>query len=166
MRKDHTNSKHGRHGKRMFGYGDLRLMVLSLASQQPRHGYEIIKCIKDQFDGAYVPSPGAVYPTLDWLADMGFVTITLESSGRKLAQISDAGTAFLEANRETADELWQRKPPANRRNAPPEIMTAMDALKLAIKGFLSVDDSRTAVTTIAQRIETMAAELLPKDPHE
>ena len=47
---------------RMLGDGDLRLIVLALLSEQPRHGYDIIKALEERSHGAYSPSPGVVYP--------------------------------------------------------------------------------------------------------
>ena len=49
---------------RFFAHGDLRLVILDLIAEKPRHGYEIIKAIEDRVGGAYSPSPGTVYPTL------------------------------------------------------------------------------------------------------
>ena len=51
-------------GGRIFGPGDLRLMLLALIAEKPRHGYELIKEIEQKFGGAYSPSPGSIYPTL------------------------------------------------------------------------------------------------------
>ena len=66
------HSRHGRHGRggglgRFFAHGDLRLVILHLIAEKPRHGYEIIKAIEEQVAGAYSPSPGVIYPTLTLL---------------------------------------------------------------------------------------------------
>lgn len=60
-------------GKRMFGAGRLRLLLLELIGQQGRHGYELIKAVEELTGGRYAPSPGAVYPTLAMLADEGLI---------------------------------------------------------------------------------------------
>ena len=60
-----------RGGGRMFGHGDLKLLLLALIEQQPRHGYELIRIIEDMFHGHYSPSPGAIYPTLTMLEELG-----------------------------------------------------------------------------------------------
>ena len=52
---------------RMFGSGELRLALLALINEEPRHGYELIRAIEDMTGGGYAPSPGAVYPTLQML---------------------------------------------------------------------------------------------------
>ena len=63
----------GRHGRsgRMFQHGDLRLLVLALIAEAPRHGYELIREIEARLGGAYAPSPGVVYPTLTMLEELG-----------------------------------------------------------------------------------------------
>lgn len=63
----------GRRRGRMFGSGELRLTLLKLVGDEPRHGYELIKAIEELTGGAYAPSPGAVYPTLQLLADEGAI---------------------------------------------------------------------------------------------
>src|SRR4051794_35596793 len=65
-------SRHGGHGRRsgrIFDHGELRLVVLGLISERPRHGYEIIKAIEDRVAGTYSPSPGVIYPTLTLLGE-------------------------------------------------------------------------------------------------
>src|SRR5882757_3447872 len=59
----------GRHGGRLFDYGDLRILILAMIAERPRHGYELIKAIEERFGGSYSPSPGVIYPTLSWLVD-------------------------------------------------------------------------------------------------
>ncbi len=90
----------GHHGRRA-GRGDIRAAVLLLLAEQPRHGYELIREISERTDGAWTPSPGAIYPALSLLEDEGLVTIAAEG-GRKLASLSDAGRAYVTAH---ADEI-------------------------------------------------------------
>ena len=68
----------GRHGRgggrgRMFGSGELRLVLLKLIADEPRHGYDLIRAIEEMTHGDYAPSPGVVYPTLTMLQDMGLI---------------------------------------------------------------------------------------------
>jgi len=72
----------------------VRTAVLLLLGQQPMHGYQIIQAITERTQGAWRPSPGAVYPTLAQLEDEGLVAITAEG-GRKLAELTDAGRDHL-----------------------------------------------------------------------
>ncbi|QEW23566.1 Transcriptional regulator YqjI (plasmid) [Marinibacterium anthonyi] len=127
---------HGHRGrsKRVFDYGELRLLILAMIAERPRHGYEIIKEIEDRFEGRYSPSPGVVYPTFSWLEDMGYATIEPDSNGRKLSRITREGEAFLVANRKAADELLVRELPQVRPDdIPRQIVDAMDGLKAALR---------------------------------
>ena len=87
----------GRRGRggRFFDQGDLRLVILALLAEQPRHGYEIIKAIEERLGGAYAPSPGVVYPTLTWLEELGYAEVQSAQGNRKLYAITAEGRAFL-----------------------------------------------------------------------
>src|SRR3982751_4377356 len=77
---------HGRGGRsglaRFFAQGDLRLVILHLIAEKPRHGYELIKAIEERVAGAYSPSPGVVYPTLTLLEELGYVTVSTGDSAK------------------------------------------------------------------------------------
>ena len=64
--------------RRMLAQGDLRLLALALIAQAPRHGYEIIKLLEEKTADWYSPSPGIVYPTLTYLEEAGYVTVSAE----------------------------------------------------------------------------------------
>lgn len=85
----------------VFGHGRLRLYLLKLLDEQPRHGYDIIRSLEDRFMGVYAPSAGTIYPRLSRLADEGLVEHEV-SEGKKVYRLTDAGRAEL-ADR--ADEL-------------------------------------------------------------
>ena len=93
---------------RMFEQGDLRYVVLRLLEEKPRHGYEIIKALEERFGGAYAPSPGVVYPTLQLLEDLGYARIMPGAEGKKVYEITDAGRAHLAENRVTVDSIFDR----------------------------------------------------------
>jgi DNA-binding PadR family transcriptional regulator len=95
-------------GGRMFEQGDLRYVVLRLLEEKPRHGYEIIKALEERFNGAYAPSPGVVYPTLQLLDDLGYARVLPGAEGKKVYEITDAGRAYLAENRETVDSIFDR----------------------------------------------------------
>ena len=80
----------------VFGHGRLRLYLLKLLAEEPRHGYDVIRALEDRFMGLYAPSAGTVYPRLSRLADEGLVTVT-EEDGRKIYAITDAGREELAA---------------------------------------------------------------------
>jgi DNA-binding PadR family transcriptional regulator len=87
---------------KMLADGDLRLIVLALLAEAPRHGYEIIKAIEEKSSGIYSPSPGVVYPTLTYLEEAGYASATSEGN-KKIYAITEQGRAHLEENREVAD---------------------------------------------------------------
>lgn len=91
----------GRGGGRPFDHGELRLVVLALIAEQPRHGYEIIKAIEERFGGSYTPSPGVVYPTLTMLEEIGHATVE-ETGGKKQYTITEAGREYLAQNKAAA----------------------------------------------------------------
>ncbi|WP_222598562.1 PadR family transcriptional regulator [Lentzea tibetensis] len=74
----------------------MRAAVLHLLAERPMHGYEMIQEIARRTDGQWTPSPGSIYPTLQMLADEGFVTST-EEGGKKLFSLTDIGTTEGEA---------------------------------------------------------------------
>jgi DNA-binding PadR family transcriptional regulator len=153
----------GRHGRRsdptdlelrrFFAHGDLRLVILQLIAGKPRHGYEIIKEIEERVAGAYSPSPGVIYPTLTLLEELGYVAVSPGEGARKLHEITDAGRAFLTANRPSVDALFARMEQASQARGggtAPQILRAMENLRLALRlrlghGPLS-EEQVTAVT--------------------
>ena len=92
---------------KMLASGDLRLIILALLSEKPRHGYEIIKAIEEHSSGVYSPSPGMVYPALTYLEELGYAAS--ESDGtKKLFRITEAGTAHLNENRASVEETLEQ----------------------------------------------------------
>lgn len=98
----------GRQLKRMFDHGDLRVLLLSMISKKPSHGYEIIREIDEASSGLYVPSPGVIYPTLTLLEEQDLLVATIAEKGRKNYSITSEGTAFL-AEHQDIDVNIQRK---------------------------------------------------------
>ncbi|MGV8970497.1 MAG: PadR family transcriptional regulator, partial [Microbacteriaceae bacterium] len=82
-------------GMRM-GRGDVRAAVLALLTEKPMHGYQIIQEISERSGGAWKPSPGSVYPTLQLLTDEGLISVE-ESNGRKTYTLTEEGRAVAEA---------------------------------------------------------------------
>lgn len=79
----------------VFGHGRLRLYLLKLLAEAPRHGYEVIRLLEERFQGLYAPSAGTVYPRLAKLEAEGLVSHSTEGGGRKVYSITDAGRAEL-----------------------------------------------------------------------
>jgi DNA-binding PadR family transcriptional regulator len=137
-RHEERGHRHGRrHGRaRLFDYGDLRLVILALIAERPRHGYELIKAIEDRLGGAYAPSPGVVYPTLAMLEDLGHVAVAPAEGGRKLHSITPAGQEHLAASAAPLAALFARMDEAAREQGnapPPAIVRAMENVKTALR---------------------------------
>ena len=79
-------------GSSRMGRGDVRVAILALLAEQPMHGYQIIQQIEERSGGAWKPSPGSVYPTLQLLTDEGAVEVE-EEGGRKTYSLTEAGRA-------------------------------------------------------------------------
>ncbi|HEY55479.1 MAG TPA: PadR family transcriptional regulator [Dehalococcoidia bacterium] len=94
----------GRWRESSFQKGDLKYVILDLIKDKPRHGYEIIRELEELSHGFYTPSPGAVYPTLQMLEEMGY-TSAAERDGKKIYTITEAGLKFLDERKDSADEV-------------------------------------------------------------
>jgi DNA-binding PadR family transcriptional regulator len=136
----------------------LRYVLLRLISEQPRHGYELIKAIEERFGGLYSPSPGVVYPTLTLLEELGYIRPDSTDGPRKQYTVTPEGTAFLAANSAVVDQIFARMAEITRAyggGPAPEIRRAMRNLEAALtirlgRGPLNADEVRT-VTAILDR---------------
>jgi DNA-binding PadR family transcriptional regulator len=98
--------RHGR--RRLFDRAELRLLLLKLIAEQPRHGYDLIKAMEGLSGGHYSPSPGVVYPALAMLADEGLVAERESEDQRRQFAITAAGEAVLAEESAAADEAFAR----------------------------------------------------------
>ena len=96
---------HGFRAGRKLGAEDLQLLILALLAEKPAHGYEIIKALGERSGGFYSPSPGMVYPALTYLEEIGHASVEPDGT-KKLYRITDAGRAYLEANRSAVDTIF------------------------------------------------------------
>ncbi len=126
----------GRRRRRMFGSGELRLVLLKLLADEPRHGYELIKAIEDLTEGAYAPSPGTIYPTLSLLEDEGAITQAAGDETRKAYEATDAGRTELEERADEVEALFERLSghgEHRRAYATPEMFRALGNLAGVLK---------------------------------
>ena len=135
----HEHHRGGRRDGRPFDYGELRLVILGMIAEQPRHGYELIKAIEERMGGSYSPSPGVIYPTLAYLEEAGHATVAASEGARKQYAITPEGEAFLAANRAAVDAVFARLIPSDsgRSGVAPQIIRGMENLKLALRLRLS-----------------------------
>ncbi|HXG82271.1 MAG TPA: PadR family transcriptional regulator, partial [Sphingomicrobium sp.] len=150
--------------QRMFEGGELRLVLLKLLADQPRHGYELIKAIEEMTEGEYAPSPGVVYPTLTMLDDMGLIAEKKSKDAKKIYEATDEGRAHLEENSEEVEELIERLEGHGhhrRRGQRPEIGRAIGNLMTALRNRIAhegwndrlLDEVVDILDDAAQRIE-------------
>jgi DNA-binding PadR family transcriptional regulator len=125
----------GRRARRMFESGELRLVLLKLIADEPRHGYDLIRAIEDLTGGEYAPSPGVVYPTLTLLQDMGLIEEAAGEGARKPFQITEEGRAHLEERADEVESLFERLAdlkPSGGSMAGPAIGRAVKNLMTAL----------------------------------
>ncbi|HEV2918026.1 MAG TPA: PadR family transcriptional regulator, partial [Actinomycetota bacterium] len=132
----------------VFSHGRLRLYLLKLLEESPRHGYDVIRLLEDRFMGLYAPSPGTIYPRLQRLEAEGLVTQSQEG-GRKVYQITDAGRQELASRREELDELET------------EISGSVHGLAREIR-----DEVRGSVRDLKQELRQAAREMRREQRHE
>jgi DNA-binding PadR family transcriptional regulator len=96
----------GRRG-RFFEAGEVRLAILSLLADGPKHGYQLMKEMKDRSGGIYNASAGSVYPTLQQLEDEGLIEAT-QQNGRRVYHLTDAGRDELAKDPESVRRIWER----------------------------------------------------------
>ena len=115
----------------VFAHGSLRLYLLALLEERPRHGYELIQALSDRFGGTYSPSAGTIYPRLSKLEEEGLVSKSTD--GRKTVyEITDAGRAELDARRGELDGIENEVTDSVRRLADgvrAEVNDAMRSLR-------------------------------------
>ncbi|WHX50672.1 PadR family transcriptional regulator [Paenibacillus woosongensis] len=85
-------------GRRFFERGKFKFALLELLASEPMHGYQLIKTMEEKTGGLYSPSPGSVYPNLQWLEDMQLIGST-EKDGKKLYHITNEGRTYLQEQR-------------------------------------------------------------------
>jgi DNA-binding PadR family transcriptional regulator len=112
----------------VFSHGRLRLYLLKLLNEGPRHGYELIRLLENRFHGLYAPSAGTIYPRLQRMEADGLITHTAEG-GRKVYEITPAGFAELQRR---ARELESLEADINASLA--DLSTLADEVEQGVRG--------------------------------
>jgi DNA-binding PadR family transcriptional regulator len=154
----------GRRGAgRIFGPGDLRLILLALIAEKPRYGYELIKEVERQFGGTYSPSPGSVYPTLTLSEEIGHVRAIAHEGAKRRFEITSEGREFLAENKIDLDGVAARMGFAGRamsESLPPSIIfQAMHTLQSALlfhRGEWSDKEARRVCDIIDEAAEAIS----------
>jgi len=156
--------RHGGGHRRMFEHGDLKILVLALLENEARHGYELIKEIETLSGGAYAPSPGVIYPLLTMLEELGLTQLEALEGAKKRYSLTPDGHEHLAAKRSESELLLrklQEQQQVSHRGRAPQIVRAMENLKLALRlrmerGPMSdaqLQDVAAAIDAAAQAIE-------------
>jgi DNA-binding PadR family transcriptional regulator len=127
----------------MFDGGELRLVLLKLIADQPRHGYDLIREIEEMTGGAYVPSPGVVYPTLALLDEMDLVAEQASEGAKKLFAVTPAGEAYLDEHAGEVEALIARLTHIGERRQRADgapIRRAMGNLRSVLQNRLGRDE--------------------------
>jgi DNA-binding PadR family transcriptional regulator len=164
----HRGGERGRRqgGRRMFDGGELRLVLLKLIADQPRHGYDLIRAIEEMTGGHYAPSPGVVYPTLTMLLDMGYIEEAPAEGARKLFRVTEEGQGYLAAKAQEVEGLLERLTAVGareRRHGATPVGRAMANLGAVIGQRLhredlahdTLHDMAAIIDEAAQRIERL-----------
>ena len=161
-----SGGRRGRRARRMFEGGELRLVLLKLIADEPRHGYDLIRAIEELTGGEYAPSPGVVYPTLTLLQDMGLIEEAPGKAARKPFQITGEGRAHLEERAEEVEALFERlndlKPHESSMHGSP-VWRAMRNLGVALRSRMTQGDVTedtmhelaALIDEFAQRVERL-----------
>jgi DNA-binding PadR family transcriptional regulator len=158
----------GRGGRRrrVFDQGELRLVLLKLIADQPRHGYELIRAIEELTGGVYVPSPGVVYPTLTMLHEMAQIEEAASGGARKAFAITPDGAQHLASRQAEVEALFERLAQlanARERTDGGPIRRAMQNLKMVLINRLereelpaeTVHQAAAILDEAAQKIERL-----------
>ncbi len=155
----------GRRG-RMFDGSELRLVLLKLIADEPRHGYDLIREIETMTGGAYAPSPGVIYPTLTLLDEMGFIEEQRSEGAKKRFAATETGRSHLADNAEQVEALIARLKALGEhreRTDSAPVRRAMIGLKIALgerfgRGDASQDmahEVAALIDELAQKVERM-----------
>lgn len=169
--------RHHRHGHRHHGRpwwtealgdpppraerGEIRYLVLEAIASQPRHGYEIIQHIEDRARGAYRPSAGVIYPTLQMLEDLGHAVLD-EQSGRKVYQITDAGRADLDAHRDSVEQFYERFEPDEWDDPADDIRELMHTVRRLLGTFRRATRRGRMAPDVVRSVRDILEEALRK----
>lgn len=166
---------------RMLGDGDLKLIVLALLAEQPRHGYDVIKALEEHSHGAYSPSPGIVYPTLTFLEEAGYADATSEGN-KKVYAITGAGRKHLADNRESVDMIlsgmkrigekiararaWFYRHEDGGANDIPGVIAEVNDARRALKSAIAekLDAPEAEQRRVAEILRGAAADIRGDDP--
>ena len=148
---------------RLFEAGHMKLVVLHLISLAPKHGYEIIKEIGEIVGGGYTPSAGTIYPTLNYLEDMQFISAEKIEGDRKQYSITQTGVEHLNAQQAQVENIlgrFETRREIQNNQQYIDIHRAMENLKTSLRLKLKNSEiNAEEVRLIAERIDQAAVNI-------
>lgn len=159
--RHHGMDRHGGSRRRMFEGGELRLVLMLLCEDTPRHGYDFIREIETRTGGAYAPSPGVIYPTLTLLEDLAHVEARTDGA-RKLYALSETGRARLAENRAQAEAALERLDHLRLRAQATDrgpVFRAMNTLKSVLHDKLGESPDKDLVFAVADLVDEAARKI-------
>src|SRR6266446_6393590 len=156
-----------RRRRQWFEAGDMKYVILKLLRDKPRHGYEVMKELEDQLRGCYSPSPGTVYPTLQWLEDEGLV-VGKDVEGKKVYEITDTGRTFLDEHKDIVEDIFDRVTETVERTVGGSMVEVNRALGQLVKAVYrtgwkaETDAARKGVAEILAKATAEIQELAKK----
>ena len=150
--------------------GDVRTAILLLLAEEPRNGYQLMQEIEERSEGAWRPSPGSIYPALQQLEDEGLVR-TVETDGRKLFELTDAGREFVAERDEDLLAPWEEMTGGMSDEAA-EAANVMRGLAMAFAQVMQagnkaqMDEATKALAETRRRLYAILAEDAPVEDDE
>jgi len=145
--------------------GDVRTAILLLLAEEPRNGYQLMQEIEERSEGVWRPSPGSVYPALQQLEDEGLVR-TVETDGRKLFELTDAGKKFVDERDEDLPTPWDEMT-GGVSDESAEAASVMRGLAMAFAQVMQagnkaqMDEATKALSETRRRLYAILAEDAP-----
>ncbi|MGH9020399.1 MAG: PadR family transcriptional regulator [Acidimicrobiales bacterium] len=133
----------GGRGARRQRRGDVRAAILLLLEESPRNGYQLIRELSDRSDGAWRPSPGSIYPTLQQLEDEGLIAVDPQESG-KTYRLTESGHALVNEERDRLGRPWEDAA-AEQGDATAQMMSTLRQVVMAVRQVaIAASDDQTA----------------------
>ena len=155
----HHGGGHGRRGGRARR-GESKFLLMDALQDSPKHGYEIIKSLEERSGGQYAPSPGVVYPTMQFLAEAGLVRAE-QKGERRVFHLTDEGKQELVAHADEVAEFWSQftQSGAAARTEIGFLEEELEALARTVRGEMHGDPKPELVRQVRQIIENCRNEV-------
>jgi DNA-binding PadR family transcriptional regulator len=162
--------RHGQHQHEPGGHherrggrarrGESKFLLMDALKESPKHGYEIIKSLEERSHGQYVPSPGVVYPTMQFLTEAGLVQAK-QDGDRKVFKLTEMGEQELAGHADEVADFWSQfmKSTAAVRSEINFLEEEMEYLGRAVRGGLRGEPNTELIRQVRQVIENCRNEV-------